>query len=85
MAGKAVPIIRKDMKMLERDCSFDFVRGVLIYLVVFGHVIVVSGQITSDAVGIGKDIVFSLIYSFHMPLFVFISGYFATHTLKKQS
>lgn len=60
-----------------RDKSFDFIKGVLIFLVVYGHVIVAVEP------NFNNDIVFAGIYSFHMPLFVFISGYFAMHALQK--
>jgi len=56
--------------MANRDPAFDFVKGVLIYLVVYGHVL-------------PNDVALNIIYSFHMPLFIFLSGYFATHTLQK--
>lgn len=60
-----------------RDKSIDFVKGVIIYLVVWGHVI---QHIHHDN---ESSLVFNIIYSFHMPLFIFISGYFAAHTLSK--
>lgn len=60
----------------QRDSSFDFVKGLLIYLVVWGHVMVAGDKM-------GGDAVFNIIYSFHMPLFIFLSGYFAVHTLQK--
>ena len=67
-----------------RDDSFDFVKGILIFLGVYGHTIVVYGQVAPTIYGdYGENLFFSVIYSFHMPLFVFISGYFATHTLNK--
>lgn len=56
----------------QRDLRFDFVKGVLIFLVVLAHVIRGRGSI-----------VYHVIYSFHMPLFVFVSGYFAVHSLSK--
>ena len=56
----------------QRDLLFDFVKGVLIFLVVLAHVIRGRGSI-----------VYHVIYSFHMPLFVFVSGYFALHSLSK--
>ena len=56
----------------QRDLLFDFVKGVLIFLVVLAHVIRGRGSI-----------VYHVIYSFHMPLFVFVSGYFAVHSLSK--
>jgi len=56
----------------QRDLLFDFVKGVLIFLVVWGHVIQT-----------GDSVIFHVIYSFHMPLFIFVCGYFAVHTLRK--
>ncbi|KQM14821.1 acyltransferase family protein [Novosphingobium sp. Leaf2] len=60
----------------EREDFPDFCKGVLIALVVFGHAIqyvVLKGQ--AQAL---QDPVFSAIYLFHMPLFMALSGYFAT-------
>ena len=56
-------------KSFKRDPFFDNVKILLMLLVVFGH-IVPPGQ--------GKICLasFEWVYSFHMPLFVFISGYF---------
>ena len=53
-----------------RDFSFDYMKGWLIFLVVWAHFIVCF--FTQN----GKDPLFKSIYSFHMPLFVFISGWF---------
>lgn len=53
-----------------RDNYWDQVKGVLILLVVFGHVLeqCLNGRINTTT--------YSWIYTFHMPLFVFVSGYF---------
>ena len=52
-----------------RNKFYDNIRGFAILLVVIGHSI--QAQVTDfDA-----NPVFELIYSFHMPLFMFISGY----------
>lgn len=53
-----------------RDPFWDTLKAMLIVLVVLGH--------TGTAMG---DRWLSVIYAFHMPLFIFISGYFS----KKQS
>lgn len=53
----------------KRETSFDAIKYVLIACVVLGHTIHL--QLTGFN---GK--VFSFIYSFHMPAFVIISGYF---------
>ena len=56
----------------HRDYYFDNARAFLIYLVVFGHLLnpYVEGHKHMGAL-------YLLIYSFHMPSFLFISGYFA--------
>ena len=64
------PVIAKK-KRSERDPSFDTIKGILIVLVVFGHGL----WAYRDESFIGP--VVQLIYSFHMPAFIFISGYFS--------
>ena len=53
----------------NRDHRIDTIKGILIILVVFGHLL---EPFLTDRVNI---IVYNLIYSFHMPLFIIISGY----------
>ena len=53
----------------ERIKSLDFLKGLTIFLVVLGH----SIQYNLDAPF--ENPVFNFIYSFHMPLFMFISGF----------
>lgn len=53
----------------NRDVFLDLVKGILILLVVFGHML----ELGEGAV---VDVLYHFVYSFHMPLFVFISGYF---------
>lgn len=60
--------------MKERSCFWDNLKGLLITLVVFGHFIYdfatnLQGSIVND--------IFTYIYIFHMPAFVFCSGYFS--------
>lgn len=64
--------------MKERSVFFDDLKGVLILLVIVGHVI----SICPGCDG-ANNILYLLIYSFHMPLFVFISGYFSTSCYKR--
>lgn len=52
---------------MERDAYFDNVKVLLIFLVVLGHAI--------EPLGYGP--IYLWIYSFHIPLFVFVSGYFS--------
>lgn len=60
----------------ERNAYFDNLRFVLIFLVVAGHFL-----LPLDKTRFSNNI-FYLIYTFHMPCFVFVSGYFSTHMLK---
>ncbi len=56
----------------KRDSYFDNVKSVAIFLVVIGHfaeVVLSEWQVFSS--------IFLFLYSFHMPLFIFITGYFA--------
>lgn len=55
-----------------RDVRFDTLKGFLILSVVFGHFF------THEAThGVVSQALANFIYSYHMPLFVFVSGYFA--------
>ena len=51
-----------DLTLPERNSSVDIAKVILIYLVIFGHVVTLSGNI-----GI-------FIYAFHMPAFFIITG-----------
>jgi fucose 4-O-acetylase-like acetyltransferase len=53
--------------MYHRNTNIDILRGIGIILVVIGHNWIVLDQ---------KGLAFKFIYSFHMPLFMFISGIF---------
>lgn len=54
--------------MAGRLYKFDNLKTILIFLVVFGHFLELVE---------GHRLLYLIIYSFHMPLFLFISGYFA--------
>jgi fucose 4-O-acetylase-like acetyltransferase len=53
----------------ERDLLFDAMKGFGILLVIMGHALQQSSPQYAD------NFAFGLIYSFHMPLFFFVSGY----------
>lgn len=55
----------------ERSAYWDNIKGFLIILVVFAHILY-QIQHTSAAI----DAVVDYIYLFHMPAFIFVSGYF---------
>ncbi len=59
--------------MNERNKKLDLLKGFAIILVVIGHSI---QSVYADKMD--QNIVFELIYSFHMPLFMFISGLVTT-------
>ena len=62
---------------MKRDGKMDNLKGILIIMVVLGHLtelLLKSGE---------GGIVYRLIYAFHMPAFIFISGYFAKSDFKK--
>jgi fucose 4-O-acetylase-like acetyltransferase len=66
LSGNGVAVIKKEARLYILDNT----RALLIYLVVLGHIfeIVVSRK---------SDIAYTFIYLFHMPLFIFCSGYLA--------
>lgn len=55
----------------KRDYNIDMVKAIAVILVVLGHII----QYICVRDGYWENHVFRYIYSFHMPLFMFISGY----------
>ena len=64
-------------KRTTRIPWLDVLKGVLIFLVVIGHVMLPINN-ESPLIGIPYDV----IYAFHMPLFVFVSGLCAKHTMR---
>ena len=58
----------------HRDRSLDFMKGILIYLVIVGHVIAKYAE---------PGWAYTVIHTFHMPLFFFISGYLAIPSLRQ--
>lgn len=70
--------------MLEREEWVDYAKAIGIILVVYGHVArgVVNAGIKFDETI--YRFVDSIIYSFHMPLFFFLSGLFFVSSLKRK-
>lgn len=68
----------------SRNLTIDFIRGIAILLVVLGHNIQYgSGEIFYQSEGYFGEILFKIIYSFHMPLFALLSGYLFFWSIKK--
>ena len=70
----------KDTKQKKRIESLDIFRGVLIFFVVFGHFLL---PMKDREYGLSTSL-FLLIYSFHMPAFIFLSGYFYYESWKRK-
>lgn len=69
---------------MERDTWVDYAKGIGIILVVYGHV---AGGVYNSGIPMDESLfrlVVSIIYSFHMPLFFFLSGIFFYDSLVKR-
>jgi len=68
---------RVNRSMGQRYHRIDNIRFILIFLVVFAHLI--EPMRNADTVGA----VYTVIYVFHMPAFVFLTGYFARFSWRR--
>ena len=68
--------------MCEREKWVDAVKGLAIYLVILGHSIQYA---TTRDYYYAKNSIFQIIYSFHMPLFMMMSGYLFAYSISKYS
>ncbi len=66
---------------MVRNTFWDYVKGVTILMVIVGHQI----QYSTGSGVFFNDIIFKFIYSFHMPLFMFVSGFFFYNSVNKHS
>lgn len=70
---------------MERNQTIDAIKGILIVLVIFGHSLQYGfGPDFLKSGDYYDDYLFRIIYSFHMPLFMFISGYFFYFSNQKE-
>lgn len=68
----------------KRDVSLDIAKGILIFLVVWGHSIQFGfGYEYGESYQCLDDYIFRAICSFHMPLFMAISGYLYYYSNRK--
>ncbi len=66
-----------DTNIKMRNNKLDNIKGLLIILVVLGHLLELDMEY-----GVNKFL-YVIIYTFHMPVFVFVSGYFASFNIKR--
>ncbi|TGQ19050.1 nodulation factor fucose acetyltransferase NolL [Mesorhizobium sp. M00.F.Ca.ET.217.01.1.1] len=66
----------------NRDQSFDFAKGILITLVIIGHLLQYCIYRGTDAFWLSPY--FKSIYIFHMPLFIAISGYLSAGAILRK-
>lgn len=64
-----------------RNTFLDFLKGILILLVTYGHAIQFAGYRDE---GFWQDPVYQAIYMFHMPLFMAVSGYVAYSGIQRR-
>ena len=64
-----------DLNKKQRIIEIDYMKSILILLVVFGHFL----ECFETKLSIN---IYKFIYIFHIPLFVFISGYLAKFKIK---
>ncbi|OON97628.1 MAG: hypothetical protein ATN36_02830 [Epulopiscium sp. Nele67-Bin005] len=72
--------MKKNLQTEKRNYLLDNLKGLLIFLVVFGHSIEIA---KNNSVLI--ETIYIFIYLFHMPVFVFVSGYFSKNVEKSRS
>ena len=65
---------------MKRLLEFDVIKLLAIFLVLWGH----CTQYFLTAENHVDEPVYRIIYTFHMPLFIMVSGFFASSSLKKQ-
>lgn len=72
--------------MKQRNQYLDILRGVALIFMVFGHCLQYgNGTEFIQTSGFFYNRVFAVIYSFHMPLFILISGYLFSFTVVRCS
>lgn len=72
--------------MIERNVSIDISKGIAIYAVVIGHVIAwFFKDFNAANLPYEVSVLWKTIYSFHMPFFIFLSGYVFMNPAKKYS
>lgn len=65
-----------------RDEKLDIKKGILAFLVILGHCIL-YGSIDQQTLIQSKSFILRFIYTFHMPLFMLMCGYFTAKSFEK--
>lgn len=68
----------------KRSLYLDVIKGLAIFLVVLGHCIQYGSCVSFDK-QFYEDPIFKFIYSFHMPLFMLISGFLFYNSVNRHS
>ena len=69
--------------MTNKNPTIDVAKGIAIILVIYGHLI--EHSLAPFSQDFFQNPIFKIIYTFHMPLFVFISGYLMFGSLTRNS
>lgn len=72
----------QSVTLRARNSYLDFVKGVAILLVLWGHCIQYGMAGAGDFF---ENPLFKIIYSFHMPLFMIVSGYLFFYSLRNKT
>ena len=67
----------------NRNTFIDLITGIAIFLMLWGHCI--QYCVAGSEIDFFENIVFKFIYSFHMPLFMLVSGYLFFFSFSKRS
>lgn len=67
----------------NRNLYIDIVKGIAIILVVYGHCIEYYSTEYLNGNFFYSDLIHKIIYSFHMPLFMLVSGYLFYGSIRK--
>lgn len=71
-------------KTMQRSQFLDVMKGIGIFLMIFGHAITsANGNLYRREESFWQDPVYEFIYTFHMPLFILISGYLFYFSLRR--
>ena len=68
---------KTEKKIPQREYFVDNMRFILIFLAVLGHLLTIAEPFA------GSKFLYKVIYSFHMPAFIFVFGYYAKFNVKR--